>query len=1483
MGSPFKVFSQTFFFIFSWAFLLSSSYADTADILNATNLGKINVTNAGLIEGEHIDLRTGTFYWETTDLVIPGNGKLDIAVSRSFNKTAIPPLLDIVNWQLEVPRIIVAVEGHPAGSGELQSYSWKFTNPYTWKGSLCDSPFSTMFGFLWPGGFWSGLQLVIPGEPARELFFQLKDASQFPEITRYATADNWIVECKTSDELKTILQNVDEPFRKVHQYDKDVFLVTAPDGRRFWLDKVERQHGVWRSRGLLSPSWLIIRASMVEDLHGNRLQYHYHTFQRDALHPASWGNENKDTLHRLEKITASDGRTVEFFYDNATGLFLEKMVSDSRAWQYQYQSTEGLVKVIRPDGHAWQYQNQGLRLFNSYGNLVAPRHLTHVETPTGATIDYMAQFISAGHFVGAKSIYQIPALAGRTVKGPHLKEASWGYQFSGQGGFTITTIHGPEHKEVHEFYRTADWKLGLPYSRSLYNHGSSTPIRKEIYEWASSPPFGDSSIPRQGYTFLNQGIHKNLVKTTIDGKYQTEYQDYDVYGNPKKVVETGTESRTTERTVFNKTSSELWLIGLPKDERVEEGGTILRDYDERGNLIKLTEYGITTQFEYHPTGDLKTKIWNKGGQDESITYEDYHRGQPQTIIQPEGVILKKKINDTGTVAEEEDGEGHHTAYEYDALNRLTKIIPPIQEPTTIEWKNPRLKTLTRGAYQETTTLDALERPIQIEKADIHSSPHIITQTEYDALSRVIFQSEPSEESNRSIGIKTTYDALNRPLKIVHTGDNSETTYRYDVNQTTITHPNGYKTLLQYRIFGEPNHKELIEQKDHITKSPETWKATSLTRDKLGNITSIKQGRVTRILQYEKDRPKLLQKRYDPEVGWTHYAYDAIGNKISQGIEDQEPIHYRYDGLNRLTKIDYPKQTTSVIYHYDKNNNLTRLKKEPTEWHYRYNEVNQPLEETLKVNDATFSFSYTYDAEGHLESLTYPTGLTLDYHPDAFGRPTQMGGMVKDIEYYPNGQLKVFYTKNDLTTKFFQNKRLWPEKILTQKNGESLIEQRYRYDEQGNVTHIQRQSDTQTLTYDGISQLIQAKGPWGEGSFQYDEGGNLTKKTIGQDVLDYHYSEENKLKEVTGSQALNFVYDTKGNLTVRGDRVFAFDEASHLTALLSENPKVLYRYDGNNHRTLIQQGEEATFTLHNPQGNLLVEHTPQKQTSYIYLNDQLVARVDRQNGINRTVYFHTDILGSPIAQSDNQGKIAWQQEYKPYGERLEKGGKDNHQWYMGKTEDTETGFIYLNARYYDPQIARFISLDPVHFTESNTQSFNRYTYANNNPYTYKDPQGTFAETLWDLTSLSFSITQFIQNPSWGNFGAAAFDSIATAVPFMPGGMGIAKAAGQKSIIIGENMKRVNQYADKTGGHAYRPWKNDPFDFDLGMKKNDRWIRDQMRNGREVIDIGPDFKRRSATGKSSPFYEMERRNLNRYDNYNKVFERNGSQGGVQGLDF
>lgn len=112
------------------------------------------------------------------------------------------------------------------------------------------------------------------------------------------------------------------------------------------------------------------------------------------------------------------------------------------------------------------------------------------------------------------------------------------------------------------------------------------------------------------------------------------------------------------------------------------------------------------------------------------------------------------------------------------------------------------------------------------------------------------------------------------------------------------------------------------------------------------------------------------------------------------------------------------------------------------------------------------------------------------------------------------------------------------------------------------------------------------------------------------------------------------------------------------------------------------------------------------------------------------YYVPDASGSPIAAMDEQGNVKWRKHYKPFGEEIEQdaASKDNRIGYTGHVHDRNTGLTYMGARYYDPVIGRFMSMDPVGFKENNPMSFNRYLYVNNNPYKYKDPDGRELTTI-----------------------------------------------------------------------------------------------------------------------------------------------------------
>ncbi|WP_369975822.1 RHS repeat domain-containing protein [Xanthomonas bundabergensis] len=103
------------------------------------------------------------------------------------------------------------------------------------------------------------------------------------------------------------------------------------------------------------------------------------------------------------------------------------------------------------------------------------------------------------------------------------------------------------------------------------------------------------------------------------------------------------------------------------------------------------------------------------------------------------------------------------------------------------------------------------------------------------------------------------------------------------------------------------------------------------------------------------------------------------------------------------------------------------------------------------------------------------------------------------------------------------------------------------------------------------------------------------------------------------------------------------------------------------------------------------------------------------------YFHTDALGTQIAVTDATGNLIETSEYEPYGKLLNRPVTDGP-GFTGHVQDAATGLTYMQQRYYDPVIGRFLSVDPVAANANTVANFNRYKYATNNPYKFMDPDG-----------------------------------------------------------------------------------------------------------------------------------------------------------------
>ncbi len=503
-----------------------------------------------------------------------------------------------------------------------------------------------------------------------------------------------------------------------------------------------------------------------------------------------------------------------------------------------------------------------------------------------------------------------------------------------------------------------------------------------------------------------------------------------------------------------------------------------------------------------------------------------------------------------------------------------------------------------------------------------------------------------------------------------------------------------------------------------------------------------------------DSDRLLTQELDMEREQVIYGYDSMDRMTSRQVGAGGPVTtYDYDDRNRLTLIDYPAGTTDVSFQYDENGNVKQVTRGATDKVYSYDVNDNLATETHTYDGQIFNISYSYDTLDFLNTITYPSGRVVTYAPDALGRPTQVTGVlntqttdyVTNITWHPSGHINTLTYANGRTLTQTETPRTWPENKQVDGIGGAAMDLTYSYDGLGNVTSIvdnQTAGQNKTLGYDVLNRLTSASGGWGSGTIQYDALSNITQQTLGSEVnLNYNYSpvqmlgEGNRLTDIvdhiTPANNSSFSYDHNGNITSDGKDVFIYDESSNLIEVLcsATEPGLFYTYDGDDQRIKERKNGIDKYFIYSKGGQLLGEYDALGNTlkEYIYLGTELIAEVTSTlppNPTETVTYLHTDVLGSPVAATDQSGNVLWREDYNPYGDkRLNEAASTNRDvWYTGKQYENRTGLSYFGARYYDPTVGRFTGMDPVRFDGANIHTFNRYAYANNNPYLTSDPIG-----------------------------------------------------------------------------------------------------------------------------------------------------------------
>ncbi|WP_413043832.1 RHS repeat protein [Pseudomonas sp. YJ42] len=1140
---------------------------------------------------DSIDPFSGALKIVVRDLHIPGNGGLDIDIIRNYHTinnergpyntghTARTPFG--TGWDIHFGRILVP-------DNNAYRYINSSNNPSSCKKNNVATRLNPY--------------LELP-DGSRELL-----ANSSGSDYAYTTRNRWIGKCLPTAENSNSTGGL---------------VVHSPDGKKYTFNLL----------GSVSPDkpYMAYFVTKIEDLDGNYLQFSY-------IKP-SGNTTTKYTL--LSTITASDGRKVEFGYDDATassiGLRprLTSIKGEGKTVSYSYidaswfsgtnELPHYLASVKYPDGTSWSYKYLHR---SDQANFVPGRFsISSMTSPYGLTTSYTFEYRQMGP-LPAEKVNVVTRRSLSTIAGSDQPQQVWKYTYT--KGYSPnndkTLVAGPESCVRYEHIGSDTiskatitnelWKLGLQVKKETLNGSScSSVIRTEQTTWASQKISAQNEVRRYGtYSFSQTqngtyaAIEAKRVITQNGSTYTTDFS-YDADGQPIQIKEDGQRSRT--KTITYTKPGGNWVLGRISTQAVSGvSGNLSYTYNSAARVTQESNYGVSTKFSYSNKGDISSQTDANG---RVTRFADYYRGVPRLVTYADGSTLKRTVNSGGTVATQTDELGRVTSYTYDKMDRLIAITPPrgVSAKASIAYRfssSGTSETLTRGSYKRVRNYNQLGQ--LIGQTESGSGSPIVVTAKYDSQGNRTFTSNPSYASAAS-GERYSYDALNRVIKVTHADGSSVVFAHQTGNKMVITDERGNTTTQEFVAYAEPDDRLL----SRITQPGAI--ATSLGIDNLGRVTSMTQGGLTRTYTYSSKG--FLVSENNPETGITQYTHDSVGNVLSKKVGSAAPDVYGYDARNRLVSITYGGSALKLVNSYDKAGRVTDQVFGPTTWSFAYDVHDNLLSESLSLTSPprTFTIFYRYNAADGLESMVYPSGLVVDYLPDAYGRPTKAGVFAKAISYHANGSIQKIVFGNDRTLSVSLDARLRPTEH-TVYGADMPMQQRLAYDSTSNVTQIsdlQNSAFTQKLSYDGLNRLVSAAGAWGAANFSYNNRGDLTSQKVGTRTIGYTYNGQGRLATLSGSVEGAVSYDVKGNiLTARGQ--YGYDDAGNLTWLClnpradcSVKPDQQFRYDARQRRVVsLDASGEKLVHVYGQNGMLAREDdlTTGTVKEFVYVGTERIA-------------------------------------------------------------------------------------------------------------------------------------------------------------------------------------------------------------------------------------------------------------------------------------
>ncbi len=703
-------------------------------------------------------------------------------------------------------------------------------------------------------------------------------------------------------------------------------------------------------------------------------------------------------------------------------------------------------------------------------------------------------------------------------------------------------------------------------------------------------------------------------------------------------------------------------------------------YDTANDLTSVTDNsGVTTTYSYDGNHNLTGTSTPLGGSSGTVTttygYDAAHPGDITSITDPGGHVSHLRYDPNGDLVSVTDADGNVASATYNGIGWRTSSISP---KGNVAGANPAAFTTTFG-------YDADGRPTTVTDPLGH-----VTRTGYDA------DGNPTSVTD--------------PL-------NHVTTYTYDADneRTKVTNPDSTSSSTGYNADGHP-----------LTQTDGNGHVTSYAYDALNRLATVT----------------------DPLHRTTRYSYDAAGNILTLTTPAGATTSYGYDLGNELTSITYSDgQTPNVTYSYDADGRRFQMTDGSGTTTYGYDALGRL---TGQVDGAGNFVGYGYDPAGRLTTLTYPTGQAVTRGYDAAGNLTSVtdfGGNTTHYAYDANSNVSTETRPNSTAATFGYDDANRVTSIADTGPAGTILNLPYTYGASSllasaNVTGTS-QPVTQTYGYDSRDRVTSATVPVNTSnvasdSYSYDAADEITKITVGgQAATTLTHDAADELTSATNAVGTTaYTNDQNGNRTKMVDAAgntttYTYDQANRLTSFSGPAPGAAntagaplvaasYTYNGDGLRvgkgvTVDGVGVSLPFSWD------LCATTPLLLTDgtneFVYgAGDKPIEQV---NSITGTVtWLHTDRQGSVRALSNSLGTVTATTTYDPYGRTISATGTATSPLgYDGQYTDSESGLVYLRARYYEPATGQFLTVDPL-----GALTRQPYAYGGSDPLNMWDPTG-----------------------------------------------------------------------------------------------------------------------------------------------------------------